>query len=189
MPSENVQKKFILTFDCKKCSLSFTKFGQFRTHTESHEDGIKDPTHEVESDDVIVKSVSEPFKARKSKLVKENKSFRKYSCEDCSERFDVHSDFRKPFCMKLQKKLLNQMPTHFSKYPGFVRIHSSFPCIRPRSVVRLGEDEFILGELKGEGGFAKVCGCIDLSFILSLFYFRFTQLLGAMALRAKLTQC
>jgi len=162
LPSENIKKKFILTFDCKKCSLSFTKYGQFKTHTESHEDDGKEDVSngvkpdDVKDDNVMIKSVSEPCKVPKSKLVKENKSFRKYSCEDCSERFYVHNDFRKPFSMKLQKKLLNQMPTHFSQYPGFVRIHSNFPGIRPRSLVRLGEDEFILGELKGEGGFAKV---------------------------------
>ena len=195
-PSEIV-KKFILTFDCKKCTLSFTKYGLFKTHTESHEELQRwESGQEVESNNavdnnVISKSVSEPFKTPKStKSVKVSKSFKKYSCEDCSERFDVHQDFRKPFSMKLQKKLLNQMPFHFSQYPGFVRIHSNFPGIRPRSVARLGNDEFIVGELKGEGGFAKVQLAYDiLHFIKFYVFFRCTQLLGVMVQKVRLTQC
>jgi len=155
-------KKFILTFDCKECSLSFTKFGLFRAHTESHEYGRKDLMQEASSNVKENKPVEEektndePFRPAKKNSVKENKFLNKYNCEDCSERFDVHDDFRKPFSMKLQKKLLQQMPTHFSQYPGYVRIKSNFPGVRPRSLVRLDQDEFLVGELKGEGGFAKV---------------------------------
>ena len=29
-------QKFILSFKCKECSLSFTKFGEFRKHSASH---------------------------------------------------------------------------------------------------------------------------------------------------------
>ena len=191
-PSSKNVKKFILTFDCKKCSLSFTKFGLFKTHTESHEEpqgweGGQEVELKNVDNNVIVKSVSEPFKTpRSTKSVKVTK----YSCDDCSERFDVHHDFRKPFSMKLQKRLLNQMPFHFSQYPGFVRIHSNFPGIRPRSVARLGNDEFIVGELKGEGGFAKVQLAYDiLHFIKFYVFFRCTQLLGVMVQKVRLIQC
>jgi len=157
-------KKFILTFKCKECSLCFTKFGEFRQHSASHEDDIA-KNNEVRElvktyNESTSKSVSEPLKRliKNKKLAKEGKSLTSYSCQDCSERFSVHSEFRKPFSMQLQKKLLEAMPTHFSQYPGFVRIHSSFPgrLIFPRSLVRLGQDEFLVGDLKGEGGFAKV---------------------------------
>ena len=194
--SENV-KKFILTFDCKKCTLSFTKYGLFKTHTESHEEiqgwegGQEVEPKNVVDNNVIVKSVSEPFKTPKStKTVKVTKTFKKYSCEDCSERYDVHHDFRKPFSMKLQTKLLSQMPFHFSQYPGFVRIHSNFPGIRPRSVARMGNDEFIVGELKGEGGFAKVwAGYNIMHFNKFCSFFRCILLLGVMAQKVRLTQC
>ena len=157
-------QKFILTFNCKECPLSFTKFGEFRLHTESHEDSKQfpeqeSPRTEAENKFGIVKSVSEPLKSLKSKkLAKEGKSLASYSCQDCSERFAVRSDFKKPFSVKLQQKLLDKMSTHFSKYPGFVRIHSDFPgrSFFSRSLLKLGEDEFLVGELKGEGGFAKV---------------------------------
>jgi len=157
-------QKFILAFKCKECSLSFTKFGEFRQHSASHEVDIAE-NNEVRElvkthNESVNKSVSEPLKRliKKKKLAKEGKSLTSYSCQDCSERFSVHSEFRKPFSMQLQKKLLEAMPTHFSQYPGFVRIHSSFPgrSIFPRSLVRLGQDEFLVGDLKGEGGFAKV---------------------------------
>ena len=162
---EEYHQKFILTFNCKECPLSFTKFGEFRRHTESHEDSKQvpepeSPRNEVENKIGIVKSVSEPLKSLKlkKKLAKEGKSLVSYSCKDCSERFAVRSDFKKPFSMKLQQTLLDKMPTHFSQYPGFVRIHSNFPgrSIFARSLLKLGEDEFLVGELKGEGGFAKV---------------------------------
>jgi len=159
-------QKFILTFNCKKCSLFFTKFGEFKRHTtESHENSEQFPESEspvtkVERNFDIVKSVSEPLKPHKlsKKRTKEGKSLVSFSCQDCSERFFVRDEFKKPFSLKLQQKLLHLMPTHFSEYPGFVRIHSNFPVrsIFPRSVLKLGEDQFIVGELKGEGGFAKV---------------------------------
>jgi len=160
-PYEKVEK-FLLTFNCKECTLTFTKFGQFRAHTESHasnsSDYSSDNTNiqvETDKDEHFEKSnhqrVFEKQKCRDIKLTK------KYpSCEDCSTRFNVLEDFRKPFSMNVQKKLLKKLPTHISNYPGFVKIDSKFPVVRPRSVVKLGEDEFIVGELKGEGGFAKV---------------------------------
>ena len=155
-------RKFILTFDCKECSLSFTKFGMFRAHTENHGNGRRDLIQEasanVKESKLIKakKSNDGSIKPAKMNTVKENKSLIKYNCEDCSVRFDVHNDFRTPFSMKLQKKLLQQMPTHISQYPGYVRIHSNLPVVRPRSLLRLDLDEFLVGELKGEGGFAKV---------------------------------
>ena len=164
-------KKFILTFNCKECSLFFTKFGEFKRHTtESHENSEQFPDSESPGTKMgknfdIVKSVSEPFKPHKlkKKLTKEGKSLASYSCQDCSERFSVRNEFKKPFSLKLQQKLLHLMPTHFSEYPGFVRIHSNLPgrSIFPRSVLKLGEDEFLVGELKGEGGFAKVSQSIS----------------------------
>jgi len=162
-PKESYQK-FILTFNCKYCSLSFTKFGDFRRHTENHfnseeysaTQNLEESRIENEKKHSIVKSVSEPIKP--SKHFKKGKPLSSYSCEDCSERFSVREDFRKPFSIKLQQKLLNQMPNHYSEYPGFIRIHEKISgrSIFPRSLLKLGEDEFLVGELKGEGGFAKV---------------------------------
>eukprot|EP00092_Neocalanus_flemingeri_P040425 GFUD01044026.1.p1 GENE.GFUD01044026.1~~GFUD01044026.1.p1 ORF type:complete len:538 (+),score=136.95 GFUD01044026.1:76-1689(+) len=158
--SEKVEK-FIFTFNCKECTLTFTKFGQFRLHTETHNANrddlarLREPNDNKENLEEI-SAAKELGKTPQNKKSKEIKSLPKYPCEDCSSRFVVHDDFRKPFAIKLQKRLLKGMPIHFSSYPGYVKINSKFPGIRPRSVVKLDQDEFIVGELKGEGGFAKV---------------------------------
>jgi len=157
-------EKFLLVYNCKECASKFTKLGQFREHSLSHEteknskqqnNSIKvDPNNIVENL-VVEKSHSEPLPQSKRIKVR-SLSDNKYPCDDCSLRYQVSEEYRKPFSMKLQKKLLQQMDPRYFNYPGYIRLFSKFTGVRSRSVIRLNDDEFLVGELKGEGGYAKV---------------------------------
>jgi len=51
---------------------------------------------------------------------------------------------------------MNKAPIHYSSFPGYTKYEVRTPSVRPRSRLRLNDEDFFVGELRGEGGFAKV---------------------------------
>jgi len=153
--------KLILNFACKFCELSFRKLGLFKKHNQEHHQNrtivsnIK--SNSVESKECFRKK-SASLSSSSNHQPKPNDKLIKTSiaCDNCSLVYNIHQEYLKPFSPSLQKKLLEEMPFHFSKYKGFARISSKLPAIRPRSFLKLGNDDFLVMELKGEGGYAKV---------------------------------
>jgi len=45
---------------------------------------------------------------------------------------------------------------NFFETTGYTTIDRKIPSVKPRNILKLASEEFIVGELKGEGGFAKV---------------------------------
>lgn len=78
-----------------------------------------------------------------------------YKCEDCCQRFKVNHQFLEPFSPLTQKEMLSKASPPPSAYPGYYEISGPMPRF-PASSVKLAEDFFCVGNLLGEGGFAKV---------------------------------
>ena len=138
------QDPFLLKFDCKHCPSQFTKFGQFRTHT----DKIHSPKHNNnETNGTVVIQPDTQVSQKEGKYTEH--------CLKCSQ-YVINENYKKPFSPRLHKSLLVEMNIDFQQMPGYKTVSKKVPAIRPRNVLKLGGEEFIVGELKGEGGFAKV---------------------------------
>ena len=136
---------FVLSFQCKTCSKQFTKFGQYKSHInydhEVYVQGFQNQAHH----EIIGKS-------------KDIQVFGgKYGdhCSKC-ENYSLQGNYRKPFSPKLHKSLLVEINVDFLRTIGYKVVTKKVPPIKSRNVVKLVGEEFIVGELKGEGGFAKV---------------------------------
>lgn len=161
-------KKFLLTFDCKECSSQFTKYGQYRDHNDVvHSPRPKNVAEGVAGGDVNklilttseltikdgIKGVSKDVtNVVRKKLTETHVSDH---CGKC-QQYKLEEEYRRPFGPKLLKRLLVDMEIDFFDTQGYVTLPKKVPGIRPRSVIKLESEEFIVGELKGEGGFAKV---------------------------------
>jgi len=79
-----------------------------------------------------------------------------YKCEDCCRTFKVNLGLTEPFSPLFQKEMLCKASPGPASYPGFHDISGPMPRILPSSSVKLAKDFFCVGNLLGEGGFAKV---------------------------------
>merc|ERR550519_2537911 len=79
-----------------------------------------------------------------------------FKCDDCSRRFFVSLDLTEPFSPVFQKEILDAASPGPSSYPGFYDISGPMPRVVASSTVKLGKDFYCVGNLLGEGGFAKV---------------------------------
>ena len=144
-------KKFVLNFDCKHCPSKFTKFGSFKKHTDiSHSPSrrVHEEKPKVNFGDQVNNKISETNEDSNLGAINDH-------CEKC-KKYELFSSYRKPFSPKLHRSLLVEMNIDFFETIGYVAINEKLPFIRPRSIKKLASEEFIVGELKGEGGFAKV---------------------------------
>jgi len=152
-PEPMPMKKFVLEFDCKHCPSKFTKLGNFREHIDvSHSPDRRVKVEKPKlnfGDQVNNNKISESNEKPKSGLFVNN------HCERCS-KYELMSNYRKPFSPKLHRSLLVETNVEFFETVGYSAINEKLPFIRPRSIKKLANEEFIVGELKGEGGFAKV---------------------------------
>ena len=57
-------------------------------------------------------------------------------------------------------KLTENLCPHPTKYSGYVNVDAFLPTLRPGTMVTYGQDTFNVGEMIGEGGFAKVYGAV-----------------------------
>ena len=139
---------FILNFKCKICVREFTKYGQYKSHVNGH-------------NDVSVKSVQDQEIRINKEIYKdsvENKVFGgKYGdhCTRCNS-YSLQGNYRKPFSPRLHRSLLVETNVDFHQTIGYRVVSKKVPQVKTRNLVKLVDEEFIVGELKGEGGFAKV---------------------------------
>ena len=135
--SQESLDSFLLMYDCKFCQSKFSKLGEFRTHVESAHSG-KDKV--VKNDDHIP-----PPEVRQH-------------IQDCAlcGVFRLDPLFKFPFGPKFQARLLTDSKIDISIFPGFCAVDKKTPAVKPRSVIKVEGEEFLVNELKGKGGFAKV---------------------------------
>jgi len=79
-----------------------------------------------------------------------------FQCEDCCERFKVNLELTEPFTPMFQSEMLRKTSAPPSSYPGFYKLSGPMPRVLTNQNIKLAEDEFRVGTLLGEGGFAKV---------------------------------
>ena len=83
-----------------------------------------------------------------------------YNVGDFARRFSNHAGPIEPYMPAAHNKLIERLVPHPRDYPGYVNIHSILPHLKPGSSITFQEDTFFVGEMIGEGGFAKVYGAI-----------------------------
>jgi len=65
-----------------------------------------------------------------------------------------------PFSENTQSMLLSRIAVPVDERHGYVRLEGKLPNVKPKLFINLGPDNFVVGELKGEGGFAKVYSAV-----------------------------
>ena len=137
-----IYENFVLKFNCKNCPDQFTKFGLFKHHLAfvHKQDEIISKTKFIDSD-------GDNHDGHQNVLNKHCRKCRKYS---------INPNFKKPFSPKLHRSLLVELNVNFFETVGYATIDRKLPSVRPRNILKLASEDFIVGELKGEGGFAKV---------------------------------
>ena len=63
-----------------------------------------------------------------------------------------------PYIPAVHNKLTENLQPHPTLYPGYIKLHTSLPLLKPGLSLTWHEDTFHVGDLIGEGGFAKVYG-------------------------------
>ena len=63
-----------------------------------------------------------------------------------------------PYIPAVHNKLTENLQPHPTLYPGYVNLNAPLPVLRPGLSFTWHEDTFHVGDLIGEGGFAKVYG-------------------------------
>ena len=63
-----------------------------------------------------------------------------------------------PYIPAVHNKLTENLQPHPTLYPGYVNLNTPLPILRPGLSFTWHEDTFHVGDLIGEGGFAKVYG-------------------------------
>lgn len=79
-----------------------------------------------------------------------------YTPKDFAKRFSTEKVSREPYRPAAHLKLLESVDPHPKQYPGYTESPGSLPYIKPGSRLQLHEDTFSVGDMIGEGGFAKV---------------------------------
>ena len=140
---------FVLNFKCNSCSKKFTKLGQYKSHiTNNHEVSVHgDRSQEIKKSIKLFKDVED-----------DEVLGGKYGdhCSKC-HKYSIQGNYRKPFSPKLHRSLLVEMNVDLLQTVGYKVVDDKkVPPVKPRIVVKLVGEEFLVGELKGTGGFAKV---------------------------------
>ena len=65
-----------------------------------------------------------------------------------------------PYIPAVHNKMTENLQPHPTQYPGYVSLNRPLPLLKPGVAVSLHQDTFHVGEMIGEGGFAKVYGGI-----------------------------
>ena len=63
-----------------------------------------------------------------------------------------------PYIPAVHNKLTENLQPHPTLYPGYISLHAPLPLLKPGFSFTWHEDTFYVGEMIGEGGFAKVYG-------------------------------
>ena len=158
-------RKFLLMFDCKVCQTKFSKLGELRRHTESAHTELCEEQKQQQQQKVEEKAEVKPVKNDNEvpSLVGRGKvradvggsESHSKNCGKCRD-FQLDQKFKFPFGPKFQARLLAEQEIDVSRLAGFTAVPRKTPAVKPRSVLRFEQEEFLVSELKGEGGFAKV---------------------------------
>jgi len=79
-----------------------------------------------------------------------------YTPKDFAKRFSNITVSREPYKPAAHLNLLKSVTPHPKEYLGYTDIQGPMPYIKPGLHLRLAEDNFCVGDMIGEGGFAKV---------------------------------
>ena len=151
-------RKFLLMFDCKICQTKFSKLGELRRHSESaHSQQSQQEEAEVKSVKNDNEAAGTPRLAGRGQARPEAgcSSSHLEICGKCRD-FQLDPRFKFPFGPKFQARLLLEKEIDVSRLGGFTSVPRKMPAVKPRSVIKFDQEEFLVSELKGEGGFAKV---------------------------------
>jgi len=159
--SKSNLQKFLLMFQCKTCQHKFSKLGDLRRHVESaHSDSERVEGEEVlcgdrgEGGEAAVKNDNViPRLAAQDKVPGTGSHLQ--DCGKC-QVFKLDPDFQFPFGPKFQVRMIKENEVDIANMPGFSTVAKKTPSVKPRTVMRFDGEEFLVNELKGEGGFAKV---------------------------------
>ena len=81
-----------------------------------------------------------------------------YNVGDFARRFSNHAAPVEPYIPAAHNKLTENLQPHPTLYPGYVNLNTPLPVLKPGLSVTWHDDTFHVGDLIGEGGFAKVYG-------------------------------
>ena len=80
-----------------------------------------------------------------------------YNAGDFARRFSNHMALES-YYPAAHNRLIENLQPHPTQYPGYVNLNRPLPFLKPGLSISLHEDTFHVGEMIGEGGFAKVYG-------------------------------
>ena len=86
-----------------------------------------------------------------------------YNVGDFARRFSNHAAPVEPYIPAAHNKLTENLRPHPTQYAGYVDLSAarvSLPSLRPGTSVSWAGDSFSVGEMIGEGGFARVFGAV-----------------------------
>ena len=83
-----------------------------------------------------------------------------YNAGDFARRFSNHAAPIEPYIPAAHNKLTENLVPHPKDYPGYINIAAGLPYLKTASTITFKDDTFFVGELIGEGGFAKVRGAL-----------------------------
>jgi len=83
-----------------------------------------------------------------------------YNAGDFARRFSNHAAPIEPYMPAAHNKLIENLCPHPRDYPGYVVLEKSLPTLRTGTTMIFKGDSFFVGDMIGEGGFAKVYGAI-----------------------------
>jgi len=86
-----------------------------------------------------------------------------YNIGDFARRFSNHAAPVEPYIPAAHNKLTENLRPHPTQYPGYVDLRAagvSLPSLRAGTSVSWAGDSFSVGEMIGEGGFARVFGAV-----------------------------
>lgn len=72
-------------------------------------------------------------------------------CKSPNER-----SLQEPYKPAAHLRLLEKLPQHPRQYAGYMDLSGPLPFIKPGVPLRIREESFFVGDMLGEGGFAKV---------------------------------
>ena len=147
-PTKTTATSFILNFKCNSCSKKFTKYGHYKSHiNDVHGLSVQGGHQEIKKSKKL------------SKGVEDIEVFLGKFGDHCSKchKYSIQGNYRKPFSPKLHRSFLVEMNVDLLQTSGYKVVDSKkVPPVKPRIAVKLAGEEFLVGELKGAGGFAKV---------------------------------
>ena len=86
-----------------------------------------------------------------------------YNVGDFARRFSNHAAPVEPYIPAAHNTWTESLRPHPTQYPGYVDLSAarvSLPSLRPGTSVSWAGDSFSVGEMIGEGGFARVFGAV-----------------------------